>query len=212
MALKQIERKISWDIYITAFIISLVIFGIGIWFGLQIEKSASEQINERMGIISNNLISIGNILLLENDRGYCDYIKNKMKEFDSETYNLGREIEYMEENKGGAEALKLNYMELEFRDYLLTKKIKQMCGEEQNIVIYLVSSKDCTICKEQGEILTSARTKTNTRVYTFDLNINSTLTEMLRNKYNVSIFPTLIINENKYTGKMTEAELLSKLQ
>ncbi len=214
MALKKLERNISWDLYITAFVISLIIFSIGVWFGLQIEKTVYEQTNEKIADLGNRVMAVGNLLLLENEKDYCEYIKSETAKFDTETYELGKQIEFMEEKRGVDESVKLNYMELEFRDYLLSKKINAICGEKQNLILYFVDSEICQTCKEQGEIITSARMKTNTKVYTFDLSVNSTLVDALKKRYSIvnSSFPIIVINDNVSFGFMDENELISKLQ
>ncbi|MEM4133607.1 MAG: hypothetical protein QXO35_00060 [Candidatus Micrarchaeia archaeon] len=213
MALKKLERKISWDLYLTAFVISLLIFSIGIWFGLQIEKTVYEQMIEKIANLNNKVIAVGNLLLLENDKSYCEYIKSEIVKFDAETYELGKQIEFMEDRKGIDEEVKINYMELEFRDYLLAKKVNQICGEKQNLILYFVNSEICQICKKQGEIITSARTKTNTKVYTFDLSINTSLINALKKKYEItdSSLPIIIINDQINFGFMNEEEIISKL-
>lgn len=214
MALKKLERNISWDLYITAFVISLIIFSIGVWFGLQIEKTVYEQTNEKIADLGNRVMAVGNLLLLENEKDYCEYIKSETAKFDAETYELGKQIEFMEEKRGVDESVKLNYMELEFRDYLLSKKINAICGEKQNLILYFVDSEICQTCKEQGEIITSARMKTNTKVYTFDLSVNSTLVDALKKRYSIvnSSFPIIVINDNVSFGFMDENELISKLR
>ncbi|MEM3369297.1 MAG: hypothetical protein QXE90_00345 [Candidatus Micrarchaeia archaeon] len=213
MALKKLERKISWDLYITAFVISLIIFIIGVWFGLQIEKTVYGQMNEKIVELSNRMIAIGNLLLLENEKGYCEYIKSETAKFDDETYELGKQIEFMEEKRGVDESVKLNYMELEFRDYLLSKKVNTMCGEKQNLILYFVDSEMCQTCKEQGSIITSVRMKTNTKVYTFDLSVNSTLVDALKNRYGIAnqSIPVIVINDDVNFGFMDESALISKL-
>ncbi|MEM3431348.1 MAG: hypothetical protein QXF07_00215 [Candidatus Micrarchaeia archaeon] len=213
MTLKKLERKISWDIYLTAFVISLVIFSIGVWFGLQIEKTVYEQMIEKITNLNNHIIAVGNLLLLENDESYCEYIKSEIVKFDEETYELGKQIEFMEDRRGIDEEVKINYMELEFRDYLLAKKVNQICGEKQNLILYFVNSETCKNCKEQGEIITSARTKTNTKVYTFDLSINTSLVNALKKRYEIKdvSLPIIIINDEINFGFMNEEEIISKL-
>lgn len=212
MALQKIERKISWNLYITAFVISLIIFGIGIWFGLQIERSVTEQIDYKINSLDNRLIAVANIMLMENETGYCDYLKSEMNKFDEETYELGMQIEFMEEKRGVDPNLKINYMELEFRDYLLSKKLNEMCGKNETLVLYFVSSEECNNCKLQGENITSARKKIGMRVYTFDVSINSSVTRALIERFNISNVPIIVINDKIYNKFMSEEEIISASQ
>ncbi|MCS7109668.1 MAG: hypothetical protein NZ903_02640 [Candidatus Micrarchaeota archaeon] len=212
MALKKIERKISWNLYINAFVISLIIFGAGIWFGIQIEKAATAQISERIENVGEKISTLSVLMLLENEKEYCPYLKEQMMMFERETYQLGEEIEYMEEKKGGNEIIKIEYMELEFRDYLLSKKMNQICNERQNLILYFVNSENCEICRKQGDIITSIRKRTNTKVYTFDMAINSSLVEILKRKYRIDTVPSIVINDEIYSGFMDEEAIISKLK
>ena len=212
MALRKIERKISWDLYLTAFGISVMIFAIGIWFGLQIETSVSEQISDTIDQTNNRILSISNLLLMENDPSFCTYLEEEMANFDAETYSLGRQIGFMEDRRGIEDSLKTKYMDLEFRDYLLSKTINERCQLEQNIVLYFVSSSNCTNCKEQGAQLSAARSQTNTKVYTFDVNMDSGLVRSLKQKYVIGLVPALVINEDKYEGYRSTEEILSLIR
>ncbi len=211
MVLKKIERKISWDLYLTAFVISVVVFAIGVWVGLQIEIEASRQMSNLIDQTSNGMIAISNILLMEKDPSFCTYLEEEMMIFDSETYSLGRQIGSMEERRGVEDSLKIKYMDLEFRDYLLSKGINERCSLNQNIVLYFVSSSDCASCKQQGEELSLAREQTNTKVYTFDIGMNSSLVNSLKEKYLIDSVPSMVINENRYEGYRSASELISVL-
>lgn len=212
MALQKIERKISYDLYITAFVISLIIFGVGVWFGLQIENSVSNQINTQISQMNNRMLAIANLILMENDKSYCGYLETEMQKFDSETYELGKQIVFMEEKRGISDEIKSNYMELEFRDYLLSNRINQQCEGKQNIILYFTSSSECDNCKEQGNILTSVRQKTNTRVYTFDVSVSSPIVDALTQKYNIKVIPSLVINGELNNGFISEEQIITKLQ
>jgi len=214
MVLKKLERKISWDLYLTAFVISLVIFGVGIWVGLQIEQEVNSQLMQNIQSTNNKMLLLSNLLLLENDSSFCRYIEKEMSVFDDETYQIGKQIGFMEEKRGIDEDLKKTYMELEFRDYLLSKKINEKCNSKQNIILYFVSSSNCSICKAQGEQISAAKEETNTRVYTFDIDIDSELISSLLQKYNISKTPSIIINNEVYSGHegiVTTEEIKSKL-
>jgi hypothetical protein len=214
MVLKKLERKISWDLYLTAFVISLVIFGVGIWVGLQIEQEVNSQLIQNIQSTNNKMLLLSNLLLLENDSAFCKYIEKEMSVFDDETYQIGKQIGFMEEKRGIDEDLKKIYMELEFRDYLLSKKINEKCNSKQNIILYFVSSSNCSICKEQGEKISAAKEGTNTRVYTFDIDIESELISSLLQKYNISRTPSIIINDKIYSGHeevITTEEIKLKL-
>mgnify|MGYP001077021457 CR=1 FL=1 len=214
MVLKKIERKISWDLYLAAFIISLIIFGVGVWVGLQIENEVNSQLLREMHTINNKMLLLSNFLLLENETSFCRYIENEITVFDDETFQIGKQIGFMEEKRGIDEELKKMYMELEFRDYLLSKKLTERCGTGQNIILYFVSSSNCTICKKQGEEISKVKKDTKTKVYTFDIDVESELVNALIERYNITTIPSIIINGelySKFEEIYTKEEIKEKL-
>jgi len=212
MELQKTKREISWGLYATAFIISAIIFGIGMWAGLQIEKSVTEELSATVSRIDQQWIALGTLMLMDNSPAFCDYLTQEMQSFDSETFSLGQKIGYMEEKKGVDPSLKSEYMSLEVRDYLVANKINEKCGTNTSLVLYFVSSSNCLDCKEQGNQLTSARESTGARVYTFDMDVENDMVSVLSGAFKVNTYPSIVINSTKHTGYMTADSIVSEIK
>lgn len=213
MKLIKTERKISWDIYLAAFVVSAIIFGAGLWIGLQIEKSVSERLTGDIENTKQKIVSLETMLLFNESGEFCPFFTEEMEIFDKETADVGNKIGYMEEHRGSDPQLKSDYMLLELRDYLLIRKIDSVCGTKTNVVLYFLNSQSCADCTRQGEELTAARVgaSISIRVYSFDVSINNTAVALLGKSLNVSVMPTLIINGKPYEGLTSRAVVLSAL-
>lgn len=191
--------------YIYAFIASAAIFGVGIWVGLRIEQDVAQGLRDSMENTRQQITTIETMLLLEEGSALCDFFGESIDRFDKETYELGTKIGYMEEKRGASPELKADYMFLELRDYLLIKRFDNKCDRNSKAVLYFLSSSNCSRCLAQGGELTKTKSATGVRVYSFDVDINSTLVRALINKYNVTQYPALVINERLYSG-LTDAD------
>jgi hypothetical protein len=212
MKLQKTKRIINWDIYLAAFVISAVIFGIGVWVGIQIEKNISESLSKEITATRQRIVELETMMLFEQPSNFCPFFMEEMEKFDRETAEFGSKIGYMEEHKGIDPKLKSDYMLLELRDYFLIKKIDSICGSKTNIALYFIDSSSRNDCRLQGDELTKAREKTNLRVYTFDVSVNNTAVEIFRKSFNISIYPTIIINGKKYEKFMKAEEIINSLK
>ncbi len=209
--IQKTERTINWSIYFIGFVISALIFGIGFWFGSQIETGVAEQLKRTIDITRGGVVSVETMLILENDSSFCEFFMDEMAKSDSETYELGKKIGYMEERKGVDPQLKADYMTLEFRDYLLSKRIDAKCNGNSTLVLYFLSSSSCPDCKSQGLELTKVRDQIPLRVYSFDMDINNSLVNSLSKSYEIERYPTLIINDKKYVGYLSSQDILKAI-
>jgi thiol-disulfide isomerase/thioredoxin len=188
--------------YLYAFIAAAAIFGVGIWVGLRIEQDVAQGLSDSMEKTRQQITTIETMLLLEEGSALCDFFGESIDRFDKETYELGTKIGYMEEKRGAPAELKADYMFLELRDYLLIKHFDNKCNRNSKAVLYFLSSSNCSHCLAQGGELTKAKSATGVRVYSFDVDVNSTLVRALINKYNATQYPALVIDEKMYPGLM----------
>jgi hypothetical protein len=100
-------------------------------------------------------------------------------------------------------------MSLELRDYMLTKRINSKCGDNTTLVLYFLSSSSCPDCRAQGDELTKAREQGSLRVYSFDMDINNSLTQSLMQMHKIDKYPTTIISDKKHEGYLTSQEILN---
>jgi len=212
----------SWHIYIGAFIITLIIFGVGFYLGSLSDKELYTSMNEEVQDIEERMKLIQLLLISEDTDYFCDIYLEKLSKLDEDTYNLGQRLEYMENKKGiNDPEMKKKYFELEFRDYLLMTKARQKCNLTVPILIYFYSNLDCKDCEQQGYEITKLRTNyiKMLRVYAFDGAMNqSAVIRTLIKEFNITKYPStvLITNETKvlagFYNEQQIKEILEKVE
>jgi hypothetical protein len=159
------------------------------------------------------------LFLLDNSSMSCELYSEYVNNFDTETSNFGANLEYMEQHQGIEDReLKMNYFELETRDYLISQKMIGACDINQSIILYFYSNTNCSLCKEQGFELDKLKkqvninNQTNVRTYTYDGDYNeSAVIRALKKEFEISEYPTIIINGEKYEGLRRVQEIKNKI-
>lgn len=203
-------------IYIGAFLISLAMFLAGVYIGSLIDNSNLSSISGEVSGISERVASMQLLLLSEgNSSAFCPVYKSELDSIDSEVERVGYKLSYLEEEKNVYDnELKKKYFVLEAESYLLSKKIKSVCGGDDILLINFYSNKDCQRCREQGYEVLKARDELsnsgmNVKLFSFDGELGSPVAEAFSKEYNVSSYPTLIINEKTYPGFRDSSQLQS---
>jgi hypothetical protein len=208
------SRKISLPIYITAFILSLAIFGIGIYAGMIMDDSNLANIENRVEGLSQRTSSVQLLLLMEGEpKDYCPIFRSELSAIDGEVDRLGYELTFLEENKKAYDpALKKEYFMLEAGSFSLAKKVSEVCGDEVNTLLYFYSNENCPSCQEQGTEILRFRDRmlengTVIRIYSFDGDLGSPVAEALMDKYNITGYPSIVANGKAYPGYADEEDM-----
>ena len=135
-----------------------------------------------------------------------------------ELASIAEKIEFTEQNTTSNTTkileLKKYYTLLEIKDFLLTRKIADRCGEQVSPVLYFYTTKDnCSECTRQGYVLSELRARSDhVRVYSFDYALETPALRSLLALYKIkdTELPALIIGQKKYTG-FQDIEKVSKL-
>ncbi|MCX6757653.1 MAG: hypothetical protein NTZ44_02110 [Candidatus Nomurabacteria bacterium] len=208
-------KKNDWVKYIIVFVITLGLFavagGLSSFFtNKKVDTMRAIQDKLATDILSSETqFSLLSELSCQQDDG--------SENLSAELSDMAAKIEYSENNfkdNMAATELKRYYTILEIKDYILTKKINNRCGNKRIPILYFyTTAENCTECTKQGFVLTELRKKyPDLRVYSFDYNIDlSALRALLRiYKINDTELPALVIDENKSTGFKT-VENIEKL-
>ena len=208
-------RKISAPLYMVAFFITLAIFGVGVYLGSLLATSHVESLTNQVYALTNRLQTTQLIFLMENDtKVFCPVFNEELGKVDEEIIKIGDRLTYLEEVQNVYDdSLKSNYFTLELQSYLISKKLNEKCKKNSLLVLYFYSNKNCLSCRKQGEELTRARdkltNKTAIKVYSFDVDISSSVANALKEKYNVSVYPSIVISDIKYENYKSSDELIS---
>ena len=204
-------REISLSLYLTAFFISAVIFASGIYVGKLMEAGNVAGLSQGITQANGKMNSIEMLYLMgEDSPALCPVYRSELRNLDTQTENLGYQISYMEDKGTSDPELKKQYFMLEASSYLLSQKVTAKCALDTanySTVLYFYNNQNCSDCAAQGNALLDMKKMLGDRlrVYSFDGGLGSEIVDMLRLKYNVTAYPSLVIDGNRtYAGLRTQ--------
>jgi len=209
------KRKVNLQKYVFVFVLSTLIFLIGIFVGNIITNKNLTKLDKMEQDIKVQTMAIEMQFQLISENP-CSLSNSTT--FSKELYLLSDRLDYMESSLGVDDSrvlsLKDYYSLLELRHWLVSKKINENCKIKNNLILYFYSNKgDCDKCEEQGYVLTYLRKKyPNVMVYTFDINMDNVALGTIKDIYiKSSELPVLIINDKTYYGFKDSAQIESLL-
>ena len=113
--------------------------------------------------------------------------------------------------------LRERMFDLDIQSYLLSKRIKERCGENSTILIYFYSNANCSSCRQQGFDILRARDDTAgkvplVRIYSFDGDLGSPVANGLKAQFNVTQYPSMVINGALNSGTMSKDSIIAALK
>jgi len=212
--MEKVKRKISRT-HVIAFIISSLLFFVGLLMGLQFSYYGMSEIEKGFEELKNEEYIMEILILMdESDEYSCAFYDRQMAEFSYETWQFGKMLDRAENAKGKLDPevmeLKSSYALMEFRDSLLLKQIKDKCNISKIIIYYFYSNgEDYDPRTDQGKVLDRIWENNPGKIviYSFDVNAQSPVIDLMREKHNITSVPAMIINDHKYGGYRKYDEL-----
>lgn len=204
------ERKVSWPLYITAFVISAVIFIAGIYVGTILDSNEVYSLSSDVDSLSREISTVQVLMLSEEGPAFCPVYEEEFLKIDAEREKLGYELTYLEEQRHVySPELKKDYFVLEAQSYFLAKKLQDICNDESTLVLYFYSNEECADCAQQGADILSARDASGKKVliYSFDGDMGSNIAKGFMTQYNVTQYPSVVINGEVHSGYMSPEAL-----
>lgn len=210
-------RKIAYDLYLLAFVITIIIFSMGILLGMYMNEIKLKSLSKDMDALDEERkIQETNLLLLtlfKDDS--CILLRNYMVEILPKLEKLAMRTDYYERSAdrkrfGEEEYIKIKkkYMILLVNYWLIAKKLEDTCGDNTPKLIYFYSNKKCDDCKAQGIILDSIKKEhKEIMIFSIDTDINLSTLRLIMGIYNVTEVPSLVINDKTYGGFMNKKEV-----
>lgn len=175
-------------------------------FGQHMDKQNLAGLSVEVDSLTNRISSMQLLFLMEqNSSAFCPVYKSELNTLDVQMQNVGYKLDFLEREKKAFDAtLKKQYFILEAESYLLSKKVKQVCKDNNTLLVYFYSNTNCSICRNQGDEILKARdsllNKKTVKIYSFDGDIGSPVAKALMLQYNVSSYPSIVIDGITYSG------------
>ena len=207
-------RKISWDKYFSVFLITFLIFVIGILLSQTISSKSSKEILNTQKQVKNYILSLN----LQSDIASEYICQVNVFDLTKEKLNLGQQIEILEKNLGKeneiVKDLKLDYSLLSIRQWLLIRQVKEKCNRNINIILFFYSNKNNPSESEsQGYVLDYFYEKDpeNLVIYAFDIDEENPALDTIKSIYNIELAPSLVVNEKLSSGFQSKGKIMELL-
>jgi len=212
-------RELNKKRYFIAALLTLFIFILGIMLGLVIEGKRVQYIE------SVNRIEKLDYSSLQLQYAYIDQLSQEKncdavsKTFESSVKSLietsGRLENYEQNanlNKEDLHTLKREYILAQLNYWLLAQRTKKICNNDMVAILYFYSTdKECPDCGEQAFILTYLKNEFKDKLLIFALDSTYTdepMIEMLKDQYEISRYPTLIIENHAFEGFVSKDRII----
>jgi len=213
-----------------AIVLSLIMYLLGVFSGLFANKIMEQKVEEDIEFLKNYndvaSLDLKNMLLqqllidqLPNDcKSSNIYLENLRKQLDPYWQKLPARLEaYDKTGKITPEyiSLKREYIRLSLRIWLLTRKSYEDCNSDLVPILYFYD-KDCQTCTRQGEIFDQLKIEMedvnkSLVVFPIDQNFEDDNVYLLKEYYNITSVPSVIIKNKIISGDIISLNKLIEI-
>lgn len=215
-------RRVSTEKYIIAAIITIGIFLFGLLLGLVIEgrraiyiESISKQQNLEYNSLQLQYAFMDQLSKEENCDAVSKTFEGNIKNLESARKRLEEFDENSKLNKEDFDLLRREYVLAQVRYWLLARRTKELCKKELATILYFYSDdRECPDCGKQAFVLTYLKKlfKDELLIFSFDAQQeNEPMIPILEHTYNISKYPSLIIEGKKFDGLMDKNMVLKEI-
>lgn len=210
---KMVDRNVNWEKVMLAFFIATFLFCFGIFAGYLTKGIIEGTTISIADSTRNEIASLETVLLLGNS---CE--TNTLNLVSDKLSYIGDLISTLESKKGKKDIevleLKKLYSILEVRHMLLIKEQKQSCNQKYEIFLFFYSNDEsCPMNVDNTAfILTYLRNKHDfVRVYSFDVDLESDIVKILKQKYGITECRAVVLNDEKLDIDLEDKEKIEEL-
>lgn len=207
--------------YIIVGLLTFLIFSLGIMIGLVVEQLRDNELKYQNQVqdIAYNSLQLQSLFLfsLENTEDNCAVLITTLTQSVKNLgISLGKLLEWEKDatiSKQELSLLKRKYMLDNIRYWLFATKNKQVCNADFIPILYFFSDEKCSICPNQGVILSYYKEIFQDRILIFpintDLSSEEPMIQLLMSKFNVTdpTIPILIVEKERYEGVQSTESL-----
>ena len=212
------KRQFFWKRHILAFVITLLIFSVGILLGSKLSNDRIEFTKtdiERQQVEYESL-QLQLLYLTGQEGKNCEVLLNTLERniYDLENSRIKLENYIQGQEGGDYQTIKRDYMLTEIRYWLLANEAKEVCANDLATVLYFYETTDsCFDCSAQGYILTYLKSIFGDKllVFSLDVNFNEPMVQILKENYEIEELPTVIVGGKVFSGLTKKEELINEL-
>ena len=212
-------RNLSKNKYIIAGTITLGIFLLGLFLGLAIEgkrvnyiESLSRKQNLGFSSLQLQYAFIDQMSQEKNCLAVQKSFEQNINNLESTRIRLENFDKDATLNKNELDLLKNEYLLAQIRYWLLAERTRKLCGADIVTILYFFSDEnECPSCEKQAFVLTYLKKKFKDKllIFSFDAKFESEqMIPLLKNTYNITKFPTLVIEGKPRYGFVSKDAIL----
>ncbi len=214
-----VARTISKKRYIVAFVITSLIFIVGLILGILVTQRRAESILSVSEIQKIDFDSLQTQLLFLNSvskERNCPALTKTLEQNINDLEDTRRKLESyitrsLTESNQEFLLIKREYMLSEIRYWLLASESEKICDRDSVSILYFYSNIDCDDCVSQGSILTLLKNKFEENLLIFSIDADfekEPIIPIIKEAYSIAKTPTLIIGDKKFEGLTKKEEVL----
>lgn len=206
------KRRLDWEYVVIGILTTVLILGAVMVAGKglsnhkvnALEEDVREmEVDQRSQLLAYQLAS-------ESNPG-CQAMQQWVNETVKESQDLRRDVAQYENSRKirnpQYDVLKKRYMNLLVQNILEVNRVEENCDKNYTEIIYFYSN-DCQVCKDQGAVLSHVGGNSqDTIIYALDSSLEMDTIRYLETTYGVDEYPSLVINEELYSGFRGREEL-----
>ena len=210
-------RIISKDKYVLAGVITFLIFSLGLTLGFIINDhryNVIEEVNMEQDVKYLSLQLQSLYLSTFSDYDNCPTLAATLRDSVEDLSDSLSEVIAFEEDANVPDTrqkvVMRRYILDNVRYWLVARENKVKCDIDVVPILYFYST-DCPSCPNQGTILTYFKKLFGEQVLVFPINLDfrseEPMVEIMMSQYEVSKFPTVVIDNKKYEGVVRKEQM-----
>lgn len=220
---EKLKRRISFELYLIALALTIIVFVLGIVIGNGIAYQKANELDISQKAISAlmGLSKVKGELVIDETVDYCNLTWGDIWK---EKVEIGSILSALETRLGKTDKKvmeqKAIYNEVQADTLVLVNKVNQQCNYNWQIILFFYTNDnidnqgDVRLGELQGYALDTLYNldKENVRIFSFDISAGDNATKLLIADYNLTYFPSLVINGQKYERFMSRNEIQTILK
>lgn len=193
------------DSLLKALVLTLLILGIGLLVGLQMDDSRTGYLQDQLqeSNLRAETFLVTQNYLEDSSVNYCEVVQDQIPQLAAKNAEIGNDLQSFAgkslSNGDSYDTLKRRYYVNQLKLYNMLDSYKKNCGKQDlGLIFYFFDSS--IESQRQGSVLTEYRRNVDNSTYIFSYNLEtdeSEVLEILKSDYNVTDGPTIVVNGNR---------------
>lgn len=193
-------------IYLQAFLLSAATLVLLIWFSSYFQEARSTEIDDQLQEFRQNINEGRLFSTFSATLGHqldCPTYEKLVNLTKTRASQLGRDVAQLEQSDGLAQLFvqryKKEYTIQLLESWLYHTQFQSKCENAPRSILYFYTNRslNCIDCLAQGRVLDQFESNPNVVVYAVEANLGLDFVELLKQQYQVSDYPSMVLDGNR---------------